>query len=527
MKRKRSFQDNLSTLLFALTDEGVDFRSRWRTIATVSIYLLLSGFTMAASMYGVSQRLHIAIIIGLSLVKYAAMFMVIFTVGKKLAASYLDDVFELNDQDLAADFIEEVTFGYGHERITINEGRISEKDERSPIILIGGPGLIQVNLDSVALLEKLDGEPEIIHPRSKPWPIGRFERIREIGKHDEVGKREYAIINLRDQFVEGLRVTSRTKDGIPIEAQNIKLLFSVLRRRNNDGEDLEGDAYLFDPRGVESLVYNQTVITPEPSSETGIGFPWDTTIIPLVYAEIEDLIRTRTLSEILTSITQREIDQTDSNEQALTQMRVEMTGTHNTTKASSANAPNFESRSKITEQFYKEPFREKAAQLGVELDWIDIGTWQLPGTLILEKHKEAWDLMRKNAADRAALDRLRKQYETREVKNLINEIVIRKYEKPPISSRSSIPKDWEELGYEPKRKDDFTSKPPVDSNKRSAASTALEMLKAFRAEINAAKLLIESDSTIPYNKKMEDLAALEKTLRHINSLTGHWVNNQK
>jgi hypothetical protein len=133
------------------------------------------------------------------------------------------------------DFIEEVAFGYGHEYITINEGRISERDERSPIILIGGPGQIQVNLGSAALLEKLDGEPEVIYARGEPWVLGRFERIREIGKHDEVGKREYAVINLRDQFVSGISVKARTKDGIPIEALDIKIMFSIQRSQKRRG----------------------------------------------------------------------------------------------------------------------------------------------------------------------------------------------------------------------------------------------------------------------------------------------------
>ena len=166
--------------------------------------------------------------------------MVVYSLSRKMAARYLDDVYELHDEDLASDFLEEVTFGYGHEKITINEGRISEKDEKSPLILIGGPGSIQVNLDSVALLEKVDGEPKVIYPRNEPWKLGRFERIREIGKHDELGKREYAIINLRDQFVSGLSVKSRTKDGIPIEAQDIKVMFSILRRQQTEDDKVQG-----------------------------------------------------------------------------------------------------------------------------------------------------------------------------------------------------------------------------------------------------------------------------------------------
>lgn len=170
---------------------------------------------------------------------------------------------------------EEVTYGEWAEKITINEGRISEKDERSPIILVGGPGFVQVNLDSVALLERVDGTPEIIEPRAEPWKLGRFERLREIGKSDEIGKREYAIINLRDQFVRGLPVKSRTKDGIPLEALDIKVMFSILRKPET--EKPANKAYNYDESAVYRLCVRQAIITPTPSKTAGISFPWDTT----------------------------------------------------------------------------------------------------------------------------------------------------------------------------------------------------------------------------------------------------------
>jgi hypothetical protein len=263
----------------------------------------------------------VAVIAGMSFVKYIPLLLVVYNLARIMAARYLDDVYELNDEELASDFLEEVTFGYGHERITINEGRISEKDEESPLILIGGPGSIQVNLGSVALLEKVNGEPKIIYPRNDSWKLGRFERIREIGKHDEAGKREYAIINLRDQFVSGLSVKSRTKDGIPIEAQGIKVMFSILRRQQTMFDEVQ-----FDERAVQALVYDQTIITPEPSTPSGITFPWNTTLIPLVISELEELIVSHTLSEILASISQKEVDNAFNNDQTIAQIRLEMTG---------------------------------------------------------------------------------------------------------------------------------------------------------------------------------------------------------
>ena len=324
---KNARRDEIASLLFGLTDKSVEFRNKWRTLAWLTVWFILSGLTVVLNIFFVQENLHRVVIIGMGFIKYIPLLAVVYSLSRKMAAHYLDDIYELNNEEMASAFLEEVTFGGGHERITIKEGKIPEGDEESPIILIGGPGSIQVNLDNVALLEKVDGEPEVIYPRNEPWKLGRFERIREIGKNDEVGKREYAIINLRDQFVNGLSVKSRTKDGIPLEAQGVKVIFSILRKNNAiDGDHDENDAYFFDEKAVQALVYNQTIITPEPSGASGVPFPWDTTVVPLIISEMEKLITSRTLSEMLASISQKEVDQLSDNEQTNVQMRVEMTG---------------------------------------------------------------------------------------------------------------------------------------------------------------------------------------------------------
>ncbi len=524
--RKPMQRDEIDSLLFGLTDKSVEFRNRWRGIAGMAVWLLLSGFTLILTIFGVTSQIHAAIIVGMSLLKYVPLLMVVYSLSRKMAASYLDDVYELHDEDLASDFLEEVTFGYGHEMITINEGRIPEKDEISPIILIGGPGLIQVNLDSVALLEKVDGEPEVIYPRNDPWKLGRFERIREIGKHDEVGKREYAIINLRDQFVSGLSVKTRTKDGIPIEAQDIKVLFSLLRRQQTEDDKVQGDAYLFDEKAVQALVYNQTIITPVPSTPSGINFPWDTTIIPLIITELEKLITSHTLSEILASISQKEIDLASNNDQTIAQMRVELTGQQTIAGSKKeASAPNFKSRSKITAQFFDKSFKEKAAKLGVAVEWIDIGTWQLPSNLILDKHKEAWNLSHENAKKLAGVERSKKRHEMEEIIKLVDNVIIRNYEKPS-GARGSFYKDKELekeleslIALHPEFKGQLLQR---ETSKKDAAAIAQEILKAFRKEMLAGKLLIENDSRPPAEKQ-DELAKIEKALFDISHLTHHWI----
>lgn len=528
-------RDEINSPLFGLTDKSVEFRNRWRGIAGGAVWLLLSGFTMILAILGVTSQIHAAIIIGMSLLKYIPLLMVVYSLSRKMAARYLDDVYELHDEDLASAFLEEVTFGYGREKITINEGRITEKDEKSPIILIGGPGSIQVNLDSVALLEKVDGEPKTIHPRNEAWKLGRFERIREIGKHDEAGKREYAIINLRDQFVSGLSVKSRTKDGIPIEAQGIKVIFSILRRQKTESDKVQGDAYLFDESAVQALVYNQTIITPEPSTPSGVTFPWDTTIIPLIISELEKLITSRTLSEILATVSQVEIDHASSNDQTIAQMRVEMTGQQSLTdQVKESRAPNFESRSKITAQFFDKSFKEKAAKLGVSVEWIDIGTWQLPSSLILDKHKEAWNLSRENAKKRAEVERSGKRHEMKEIVNLIDDVIIANYENEKATrgtfykDKEAPTKEMEEemetleealFAFNPELKNQIAQR---EANKKDATTIAQEILKAFRKELLAGKMLIEKEKS-PQAEKQADLAKIEKALSDISHLTSHWI----
>jgi hypothetical protein len=561
MKRKRIQREEIISRLFSLTEQGVEFRNQWRGIVGAAIWLILSGITMILTIIGVQERLHILVLIAMSFIKYVPLLVVVYSLARRMASRYLDDVFELDDEDLASNFLEEVTFGYGSEKITINEGKIPEEDEKSPLILIGGPGKIQVNLDSVALIEKVNGDPRVIYPRKDPWVLGRFDRIREIGKFDEVGKREYAIINLRDQFVSGLSVKSRTKDGIPIEAQGIKVIFSVLRQQSTDDTDamLGGDAYLFDEHAVRTLVYGQTIITPEPAVQSAISFPWNTSVIPLITSEMEKLITSRTLSEILATIGQREVDLTASNEATIAQMRLEMTGAQTPVLSGQEKAaPNFQSRSRITAQFFEDAFKEKAAKIGVSIQWIDVGTWQLPSPIILEKHKEALDLSQKNASKRNEVERSKKRHQTAEIVNLIDHVVISNFERANSSRSSSswggrdkeisnkeIIKQIELLiAQRPDLKEHFildensnndieatlaSFKPEIKNqimqqatSKKDAANTAREILKAFRKELINAKDLIEKENR-SQAEKSADLAMINKALYDINQLTFHYI----
>jgi hypothetical protein len=546
MKRIRFQREEMIPRLFALTGEGVEYRNRIRSIASFGAWAILSGLTLVAFIFLATNNLQRLVVVAMSAIKYLPLFAVIYALARTRAAHYLADVFELEDESIAYDFIEDVAFGSSLDRvsdwsqlsekdrlkrITINEGHISEKDERSPVIRIGGPGYVQVNLDSAALLERVDGTPEIIEPRDAAWKLGCFERIREIGKSDEPGKREYAIINLRDQFVRGLSVRTRTKDGIPIEALDIKVMFSILRKPKENSS--ETNPYHYDENAIYSLVYDQIIITPTPAKVFGVSFPWDTTVLPLVTGELEKIITERSLSQILASISRRELDELTMNEATNKQMRIDMTSEHATVPSapSGTKPPEFLSRSKITAQFFSDEFKAKAAKLGVAVHWIDIGTWQLPNEIVIEELKSAWKLMGENAKRAAGFERLSKKYEMKELMDLVNNVVISNHSKfsGTGTSRKFSEKDYVELAKLIEDNPEVAFNPILQNrvahnvtSKRDAQSIAHDILRAFRRELIAARELIEKENRSSIDKQAE-IANIDKALRDINFHVSHFV----
>jgi hypothetical protein len=528
MKRFQQQQKQANSNLFGLTEDSIAFRNKRRGQANAVVWFILSGMTMVSYIFLMEDNLDRIVVIGLSLIKYLPLIAVLYSTARNKAAAYLTDVYELKDENdqkdenIAAEFIDSVAFGFEKDiKITINEGKISGKDELSPIILIGGPGMVQVNLDSVALLERVDGTPEIIEPRGQPWHIGPFERIREIGKSDEVGKREYAIINLRDQFVRGLTVRARTKDGIPIEAQDIKVIFSILRKPKN--EQNANNPYNYDEKAVYSLIYNQAIITPPPKP-MGVSFPWDTTVIPLVTGELEKLITTHNLSEILASISARELDTINQTEVLNTQMRLELTGAQTTVSVpGNSKTPNFESRTKITSIFFSDEFKGKAEKIGVSLHWIDIGTWQLPSDIIIEEFKNARQMMHNNASKLQSVKNSGKRFEAQGFLDQIGNVIVESYSRSSSSSssRKLSEKEYLELMKMMEDNPDIAHSPMLQqrfnynaASKRDSNSTAIEILKAFRRELVIARELIEKENSSPIEKQV-DLARIDKALRDI------------
>jgi hypothetical protein len=117
------------------------------------------------------------------ILQYLPVFLAPFFIALQSAAIYLADVFELEDVSVARSFVSAVALTGSDATIRIKHGEVAEEDLETPTYLIGGPGKVVVELDSVALFERADGTPHIIGPTGTK-PGGReslegFERFRQ------------------------------------------------------------------------------------------------------------------------------------------------------------------------------------------------------------------------------------------------------------------------------------------------------------------------------------------------------------
>jgi len=186
------------------------------------------------------------------ILQYLPIFLAPFFIALQSAAMYLADVFELEDVGVARQFVNAVALSGSNETIRIKNGAVSDKHLESPAYLIGGPGKVVVELDSVALFERADGTPHVIGPTgNKPGnkeTLEGFERFRQA-------------IDIRDHHI-ALTVESRSRDGIPIEATDVRLMFSIFRGKN--AEPSPAIPYPFDEKAIEQIVYKAASrVTPE------------------------------------------------------------------------------------------------------------------------------------------------------------------------------------------------------------------------------------------------------------------------
>jgi hypothetical protein len=334
----------------------------------------------------------------------------VFWLAYRAAAIYLDDIFELKNVRIAEKFIRQSAFASQYDVIEIKNGEVAPKDQKSPIFLIGGPGKVRVYLENAALFERIGGMPHVIEPTTKEKggskrkeessssflarSRGLLGAVRQVEEEEQVSVRDGArvlesferlrqVIDLRDQ-VQEMAVEGRTKDGIPIQAKNLRIIFSVYR----DGKDATlSKPYPFNQDALETLVY-------------GLGRThWTNAMASQIRRELGAFIARHTLSEFIAAIGQPEVEQAKAFQTQMKKDADRMAGGNGAYQIDVENPPPFVPRPGISDLFYDfDSFVARTKKKGVELRWIGLGTWTFPSEIIPERHLQAWRISYENLA---------------------------------------------------------------------------------------------------------------------------------
>lgn len=362
------------------------------------------------------------------ILRHVLVIAITFWLSLKVSAIYLDDVFELENPEIAERYILQASLANKYPQIEIKDGQVKHAED-STIVRIGGPGLVRVHYDSAALFEKHHGDPTVIIAEDELVALDRFERLRKT-------------IRLRDH-IEETDITTRTRDGIPVSAKGVRIKYYLQRYA-----DLATTGKVPFPvvrEGVEKQVYRESVhnrLDPlnagqrmdDEAPETKGKHPETLDLSPSpITAELRSFINNATLSEFLAAISDPEVNQLLEDSQQLERDALSLSGEvpvpdGNGSQAQEAKpAPEFQHRAAITKQIY-ENFR-KGARLtsGLELEWIDIGTWVLPDKAeqIVKQHEEAWrkSLVNLKSRSDSALAGTEQESRIKTTRSLLRELI--------------------------------------------------------------------------------------------------------
>jgi hypothetical protein len=205
---------------------------------------------------------------------------------------------------------------------------------------------------------------------------------------------------LRDQDPKSQSVKSRSRDGIPITATDVRLMFSIYR-----GEGARPSAalpYPFSKEAVAQIIYKSSSrVTPDLPNPSTYEFSWINNMVGLIRANLGGFMSQHNLSVYLASTGMPEFEKAKQREEAIAKQVQQLTqGTEEPPEVKEVMPPpKFTPRNEITNLFtqFAEDFTKRARNRGVELHWIGVGTWKTHIDLIPEKHLEAWKLSQENA----------------------------------------------------------------------------------------------------------------------------------
>ena len=420
--------------------------------------------------------------------QYIPILLAPFFIALQAASLYLADIFELEHVRIARGFIWSVALSGSEETIRVSQGGISEQDRHSPTFLIGGPGKVIVDLDSVAMFEKPDGTPHIIGPTAKE-PRARatlegFERFRQA-----IDTRDH-YVDLRDQDPRSKSVESRSLDGIRITATDVRLMFSVYRGGVKPSTE---NPYPFSKEAIERIIYQATSrVTPELANPSTYEFSWINRMVGLIRSELSAFMSKHKLTAYLASTGTPELEKIQQREERIFEEIQKIVPPNQEIPASKElndPLPDFQPRHRISNLFtqFADEFTKRAQSNGVELHWIGVGTWKTPVEIVPEKHLQAWKLSNDNL-----------YRESPEVLNkLENEAILQK----TIMMIQDVP---------------IAAHLKATMEEKEAKKAMRSLLLAYQQQLlEAAEFMRDKGEAVPPN--------IEDAIAHINNMFGHFL----
>lgn len=339
----------------------------------------------------------------------------------RLAAVYMADIFE-KDANVARRFINQAAFAEDYLTIRVRAGTLVESNHDSPIVQIGGPGYVTVELDSAAVFESHDGTVRVIGPTSK-MPHGRavvedFERLRQC-------------IDLRD-IIDRQEVTSRSRDGILVKARDIQYSYSVYR-----GENLQKTLtlpYPFEEEAIKRMV--KAVIVPvSPGKQADTRPEWTRPLPGRLFVsiniEFSNFIGRNGLSEFFSSIGSPEEEALRQQGERLGKDAQALAGNEGQSSNDDLlKAGSFKHRPKLAEDMFKShAFINFMKAKGLQVNWIGVGIWQTPSQIIPENHLDAWKTSQENKrlSSPEQLNRLYRETHANTLIQLVNQLPLSPY----------------------------------------------------------------------------------------------------
>jgi len=570
-RERRLYRELLSRLLDALLNRVFDLRPEKAVQRSSYIFILFFIMGLALSLYyflpdwaklfnnllGEGGDFNAAMIDFISLIKkivseprilqYLPVFAAPYFIALQSAAIYLADIFELDDVSVARQFISGVALRGSDQTIRIKNGEVAERDMETPTFLIGGPGKVLVELDSVALFERADGTPHVIGPTGKE-PGGRatlegFERFRQaldIRNH---------YVELRDQDSNSKAVQSRSLDGVPIKATDVRLLFSIFR-----GDNPEPSAeipYPFSKAAVEQIVYKAASrVTPDRLYPSTFEFSWIPKMIGLIRGKLSGFMSVHNLTEYLASTGMPEFEKAKSREDKIFEQMQQLSQSSDdpSGRKEIKPPPNFQPRYKIKNLFaqFADDFTNQARNSGVELHWIGVGTWASPVVVVPEKHLDAWRLTQENLKNDSpvAMNRIEQEEVIDKMKELIVKVPLLAFEEI-YNATKQTKKSGKQA---PKKKDQHRADTDDDyiipDDERDQLVEMLNILHDMREEkpqeiepkdvdhahdvqallLEYRRQFVETADFIKAKKEPVPQNILD-AIRHIDNQIGHWAGS--